>query len=271
MDSGRTNLEAELADAWARIDSLERELAAQTTEIERVTQDLDSLTYGVSHDLRSPLRAIDGFTRILEEDYSPQLDTEGRRHVVIIREAAKKLDRSIEGLVLLARISRHCSRQEEVDMFSLARVATEEVRRGRSDREASVTIQMMPPTLGDPALLLQLWLRLIDNAFKFTDRTHTARKEPRNIEIGSVPEANAPTYYIRENGVGFDMRYADKLFKVFQRLHGDREFSGDGIGLALAQRIVACHGGRIWAEAARDQGACFYFCLSADGLPVSGR
>jgi light-regulated signal transduction histidine kinase (bacteriophytochrome) len=253
-------LAKELSAAQARIASLEQELLARSLSAEVSAKELDSLTYGISHDLRAPLRAIEGFARILEEDYAPTLGTEGQGHLQVIRDAAKKLDRLIEGMLALSRVGRQALAPVEVDMAALAKKAVDDVRRARNAASTLVVLDELPPARGDSPLLQQLWLQLIDNAFKFSAHSNAPK-----IELSARIETKDAIYYVKDNGAGFDMRYASKLFNVFQRLHAEKEFPGVGVGLAIVSRIVSRHGGRVWAEAERDKGACFYFALPREG------
>src|SRR5579875_943595 len=201
-------------------------LAAQTVALEAANQDLEAFSYSVSHDLRAPLRAIDGFARILEEDHAARLDAEGRRVLKVIRDNAAQMGRLIDDLLALARL-------------------------GRKDLEAtSIDMTALVPAAGDPGMVRQVLANLLRNAWKFT----RGRAEP-SVEVSCAPNGTEVAYAVRDNGVGFDMAHADKLFGIFQRLHRTDEFEGNGIGLALVRRIVERHGGRVWAEAAPDRGA----------------
>jgi signal transduction histidine kinase len=250
----------ELRAAQARIHTLQQELETHSREADAAARELDALTYGISHDLRAPLRAIEGFARILEEDFGQPLGDEGQRHLTVIRDSAKKLDRLIEGLLALSRVSRQSIAGDDVDMTSLARRAAEDVCRTRGIGHNGLVVHDLPPTQGDPTLLRQVWTQLLDNAFKFTP----ADRKP-HIEVAGRSENAATVYQVTDNGTGFDMRYSSKLFNVFQRLHGEKEFPGVGVGLAIVHRIVTRHGGSVWGEGERDKGARFYFSLPARG------
>lgn len=260
MAAERDHAVEELRAAQARIHSLQQELELHSREADAAARELDALTYGISHDLRAPLRAIEGFARILEEDFGPPLGDEGQRHLTIIRDSAKKLDRLIEGLLALSRVSRQSLSDGDVDMTSLARRAADEVRRARGIGHNGLVLHDLPPARGDPTLLQQVWMQLLDNAFKFT----TADRKP-HIEVAGRTENAAIVYQVADNGAGFDMRYSSKLFSVFQRLHGEKEFPGIGVGLAIVHRIITRHGGSVWGEGERDKGARFRFSLPANG------
>jgi len=218
--------------------------------------ELEAFSYSVSHDLRAPLRAIDGFARILLEDHGGKLDAEGRRVADVIRTNTQRMGALIDDLLTFSRLGRTELVAAEVDMQRLARAVVEEQQGAAGERAVEVTMGALPPARGDRPLLRQVLVNLIQNAFKFT-RT----RSPSRIELGSQGNGNETVYYVRDNGVGFDMRYAGKLFGVFQRLHRAEEFEGTGVGLAIVQRIVHRHGGRVWAEGAVDAGATFYFTL----------
>jgi light-regulated signal transduction histidine kinase (bacteriophytochrome) len=256
----RARIEQELREANARILSLQQELAAHSLEADSATRELDALTYGISHDLRAPLRAIDGFARILEEDYAPSLGDEGLRHLHVIRDSAGKLERLIEGLLALSRVSRQRLSGVELDMTALARRAADDICRVRGIGQKALVVHDLPPARGDSTLLQQVWAHLLDNAFKFS----AAAAVPR-IEVAGQDENEHAVYVVKDNGAGFDMRYGSKLFNIFQRLHTEKEFPGVGAGLAIVHRIVSRHGGRVWAESEKNKGACFYFALPRDG------
>ncbi|MGH7569268.1 MAG: sensor histidine kinase [Gemmatimonadales bacterium] len=227
------------------------EMALRETNAE-----LEAFTYSVSHDLRAPLRAIDGFTRILLEDHGANLDTEGRRVADVIRANTHRMGALIDDLLTFSRLGRTELVAADVDMQRLAGAVVEELQGAAGERSLEISLGTLPPARGDRPLLRQVLLNLIQNAVKFT-RTRT----PSRIELGARADGNETVYFVRDNGVGFDIRYAGKLFGVFQRLHRAEEFEGTGVGLAIVQRIVHRHGGRVWAEGAVDAGATFYFSL----------
>ena len=231
---------------------IEEQLAQTNSELER-------FSYSVSHDLRAPLRAINGYAQAVLEDYATALDAEGQRFLGIIRDSAKRGGELIDALLSFSRLGRQPLAMEPVDLTELARGVVDELRRSAGVEGMDVIVDPLPPTRGDRTLLRQVLANVIGNAFKFT----RGRPHPQ-IEIGARREGQAVVYFVRDNGVGFDMRYADKLFGVFQRLHRADEFEGTGVGLALTQRIVQRHGGRIWADGKVDGGATFFFTLPGE-------
>ena len=229
-------------------------LAARTRELAAANRELDAFSYSVSHDLRAPLRAVDGFALMLEEDYASRLDDEGRRLLGVVRSGAQRMSQLIDDLLEFSTLARREMARERIDMGEVAREAAAEIVHGA----AAIEIAQLPPALGDRPLLKQVWVNLIGNAVKYSAKI----AQPR-VEVGARSEGTQTVYWVRDNGAGFDRRYAAKLFGVFQRLHKPEEFAGTGVGLAIVQRVVARHGGRVWAEAAPNQGACFYFTLPA--------
>lgn len=226
--------------------------AAETTN-----RELEAFSYSVSHDLRAPLRGIDGFSQVLLEDYSDKLDDEGKRHLARIRAGAQRMGQLIDDLIKLAGVTRSEFRPTRVDLSQLAREVAEGLQRQHPTRRVELIIGEELITEGDPALITILLDNLVANAWKFTSRLPEAR-----IEVGTSGEVDGrPVYFVRDNGAGFDMKYADKLFGAFQRLHTVAEFPGTGIGLATVKRVVHLHKGRVWAEAEVDRGATFYFTL----------
>ena len=234
----------------------EAELQARTAQVEAANKDLEAFSYSVSHDLRAPLRSIDGFSQALQEDYTARLDEEGRSHLRRVRAATKRMEQLIDDLLHLARVSRAELQSEPVDLSALARSIVAELRQREPRRAVEFACADRAPVRGDPRLLRIALENLLGNAWKFT-----LRRQPAHIEFGSVAQDGRPVYFVRDNGAGFDMAYAEKLFGPFQRLHGATEFPGSGIGLATVHRILQRHGGRVWAEAVVDGGATFYFTL----------
>ena len=235
---------------------LEERVVMRTAQLEAANKELESFAYSVSHDLRAPLRAIDGFCQILVTEHAPGLDGEPRRYLQRVSENTRKMGRLIDDLLQFSRLGRQAMTRQPVAMADLVRQCLEELQGEREGREVEVILGELPPCRADAALLKQVWLNLLANALKFT----RGRAEAR-IEAGSFARDGETVYFVRDNGVGFDMAYADKLFGVFQRLHRQEDYEGTGVGLALVQRIIHRHGGRVWAEAGPDRGAAFFFTL----------
>jgi len=240
-----------------RIQQLNRDLQQRTVELESINHELEAFSYSVSHDLRAPLRAIDGFSQILLEDHADTLNAEGRDSLQRVRSAAHRMGTLIDDLLNLSRVTRSELRPEEVDLSAIARNIAQELLGQDPERRAEFTIAADLRVLGDPRLLRIALQNLLDNAWKFTCGRPDAR-----IVFDVTQHQGKPAYFVRDSGVGFDMAYAGKLFGAFQRLHDAREFPGTGIGLAIVQRVIHRHGGRVWAESAVGQGATFYFTLS---------
>jgi PAS domain S-box-containing protein len=223
---------------------------------ETANRELEAFSYSVAHDLRAPLRGIDGFSKILLEDYSERLDEAGKRYLNKVRDSAQTMEELIKSLLALARVTQSEARHMQVDLSSLARGTATTLKATQPEREAEFIIADRLVGYGDSRLLGIVFENLLGNAWKFTGRQAKAR-----IEFGHSQETGQPVYFIRDNGVGFEMAYAEKLFGVFQRLHAATEFEGTGIGLATVQRIILRHGGRIWAEGEVNRGATFYFTI----------
>jgi len=238
---------------------LEQRVRERTAQLEYTNRELESFCYAVSHDLRSPLRAIDGFSQALLQDCHAQLPTDGQRFLKRIRAATLRMGQLIEDLLTLSKVSRGELTKVEVDLSDLARHVGADLAQREPGREVEVMVWEDMRPEADPRLLRAALENLIGNAWKFTSKAEHAR-----IEIGCLRDGRRATYFVRDNGVGFDMAYADKLFGAFQRLHSESEFSGTGIGLATVQRIVHRHGGRIWADAAPGKGATFFFTLAPE-------
>ncbi len=241
-------------------EELEQRVIERTTQFEIANKELEAFSYSVSHDLRAPLRAIDGYTRILVEEYEPHLDAEGKRVCAVIRQQTQRMGHLVDDLLAFSRLGRAQLRSVAIDMTTLVKAVFEGLTTSEERGRIDCHLDPLPPTMGDPTLIRQVWVNLLANAIKFS-----ANRERAVIEVGSQQSDGETIYYVRDNGAGFDMRYADKLFGVFQRLHSEREFAGIGVGLAIVQRIVHRHGGRVWAESELDQGAVFYFTLSWKG------
>jgi light-regulated signal transduction histidine kinase (bacteriophytochrome) len=265
LEQGRLRAEKKRADA--EIHALVVQLRERGRELEQANEELDSFSHSVSHDLRSPLRAIDGFARILAEDHRASLGAEGQQAVDVICDRARRMGQLIDALLRFSRLGRQAIRPQEVDMTALAREAVDEARRAAEPgRAIDVRVGDLSPVRGDPELLRQVWLNLVGNAVKFT-RT----RAPAIIEVASEARDGEVVFSVADNGVGFDPKYAAKLFGVFQRLHGASEFEGTGVGLALVQRIVHRHGGWVRAESTPDEGATFSFALArAETSPERG-
>jgi PAS domain S-box-containing protein len=242
-------------------DTTERRAAAvalktATEGMEAAIQELEAFSYSVAHDLRAPLRAIDGFSQALEEDCAGMLDAENREHLTRVRSSAQHMGRLIDGLLGLSRLSRGELAREKVDLTQLARDAVARLRESAPDRRVDLVIADGLEAVGDARLLAAALDNLIGNAWKFTSKS----SQPR-VEIGRQTDEHGTVFFVRDNGAGFDQAYAQKLFGAFQRLHSVTEFEGSGIGLATVQRIVRRHGGRIWAQGEVGHGATFYFTL----------
>jgi light-regulated signal transduction histidine kinase (bacteriophytochrome) len=236
------------------------DLAAANKQLAAALKELEGFAYSVSHDLRAPLRAIDGFSRILLEDYADRLDPEGRRVLNVVRDGTLKMSRLIDDILAFSRAARVEMKPEPVDMEALVRqTLTDELAMSLAGRAMPIEIGALPDAHGDRAMLRRVWMNLLDNAIKFTGLKPNGR-----ITVGATAGDGETVYSVSDNGVGFDMRYADKLFGAFQRLHG-AEFPGTGIGLAIVKRIVERHGGRVWAEGKVGDGATFYFALPTKG------
>ena len=236
---------------------LEEKIIQRTAQLQAVNKELESFTYSVSHDLRAPLRIIDGFGQILLEDYINKLDEDGQQHIEVIVKNARKMGRLIDDLLNFSKSGKAEMRMADVNMNELVGEATQLLTASGIRIPAQFIVHPLTKAKGDNNLLRQVWENLVSNAIKYSG----TQKDPA-IEIGMLADQALPTYYIKDNGAGFDMKYADKLFGVFQRLHKAEEFSGTGVGLALVQRIIFRHGGSIWAEARQNEGATFYFTLS---------
>ena len=237
-------------------DSLERRVLERTAELEVVNKELESFSYSVSHDLRAPLRAIDGFSRALLEDYAEQIDEVGQNYLARLCAASQNMAQLIDDLLNLSRVTRSEIRYESVNLSNLAREIAKKLRDSQPKRLVKFSIEEKVIVMGDERLLRIALQNLFDNAWKFTSKRAQAA-----IAFGQIRQGEKTEYFVRDDGAGFDMAYADKLFGVFQRLHSAKEFDGTGIGLATVQRIVHRHGGYIRAEAKVGEGAAFYFTL----------
>jgi light-regulated signal transduction histidine kinase (bacteriophytochrome) len=237
----------------------ERELSARLEErVQDRTAELESFTYSVSHDLRTPLRAIDGYTQLLQKKHAAPLDAEGRRLLRLVSEHTQKMGALIDDLLTLARLGRREMERARVDLEALAHETFSTLRdtHGDSRPHCSFEVQSLPPVYGDRSMLRHVFSNLLSNALKFTQREEAPR-----IEVGATERDGAPAYYVRDNGVGFDAERAEEVFGVFQRLHDDSDFEGTGVGLALVERVVRRHDGTVWAEGAEGAGATIFFTL----------
>jgi len=241
-------------------EELEQRVQERTAQLTAANKELEAFSYSVSHDLRVPLRSIDGFSQSLLDDYADKLDDEGKRLLHVVRDNARKMGQLINDILAFSRTGRKEMSVAEVDMESLAGAALDGLQQATGGRDLSVEIKPLPPARGDLSMLLQVWVNLLVNAIKFT-----RPKSPAHIEVGGTAEGEELVYYVKDNGIGFDMQYVDKLFGTFQRLHNADEFEGTGIGLAIVKRIIAKHGGRVWAEGRLNEGATIYFALPNKG------
>jgi signal transduction histidine kinase len=238
---------------------LERRVAERTAQLEAALRELESFSYSVSHDLRAPLRSIDGFSQALLEDYADKLDEEGRRNLEIVRHEVQRMGQLIDDLLNLARVTRVGMHRVKVDLGELAKTLATSLHQKEPERQVEFDIAENLQVVGDYNLLRIMLDNLVSNAWKFT-----SKKPLAHITIGREPGPEGPLFFVRDNGAGFDMAFVNKLFGAFQRLHSQVEFEGTGIGLATVQRIVARHGGRIWATGAVEAGATFYFSLPSE-------
>jgi len=239
-----------------QLQRLNEALVRQNEAVQLANRELESFSYSVSHDLRAPLRTIDGFSQILIEDYATGLDEQGRQYLSHVRVAAQRMAQLIDDLLGLARVTRAEIRRANVDLSALARRTVETLRAASPGRTVHFECSDGVRAQCDARLVAVLLENLLGNAWKFTSKRDDAR-----VEFGKIEHQGRPAYFVRDNGAGFDMNYAGKLFGAFQRLHSEGEFEGTGIGLATVQRVVLRHSGRIWAEGAVGAGATFYFTL----------
>ena len=236
---------------------LEDRVVERTAQLEAANKELEAFSYSVSHDLRAPLRAVDGFSQAVVEDYGAQLPPDGRRQLQVIRESAQKMGQLVDDLLSFSRLSRQPLKRQTVQVDHLVREVLIELQAGCPQRDVQITLGDLPRCQGDRALLQRVWVNLLSNALKYS-----GKREHPALEIGCLSQDDENVYFVRDNGTGFDMRYAGKLFGVFHRLHRAEDYEGTGVGLAIVQRVVHRHGGRVWAQAEVDCGATFFFTLA---------
>lgn len=247
------NLSLQQADA--QIKQLNADLQKNLEQLEAVNKELESFSYSVSHDLRAPLRIVSGQTGILLEDYEHSLDESAKRLLTGIRNNVLKMNTLIDDLLKFSKLGRREVQKSEIQIEKMVRETLEEIGKSTPHR-ADVRIAPLLPAKADHNLLTQVWANLLSNAVKYS-----SKKEKPTVEISCEQQDDAIVYAVKDNGAGFNMTYADKLFGVFQRLHAPSEFEGTGVGLAIVQRIIAKHGGKVWAEGIENEGATFYFSL----------
>ncbi len=241
-------------------EELEQRVTDRTIQLQAANQELEAFSYSVSHDLRAPIRSINGFTNILLEDYAPKLDEDGKKYCSLILDSAKQMEHLVDDLLAFSRLSRTEMQNSVINMKTMANKVYEEMSDSLDNDRIQFTIADICNALGDPSMLKQVWINLISNAVKYS-----SKKEQAVISVTCRKEQGKCVFCIRDNGVGFDMKFSDKLFVVFQRLHSAREFEGTGVGLAIVQRVIHRHGGEVWAEGEVGNGAAFYFSLPSKG------
>ncbi|MDQ3073505.1 MAG: ATP-binding protein, partial [Bacteroidota bacterium] len=237
-------------------EELEQKVVIRTTQLETANKELESFSYSVSHDLRAPIRAINGYTKILIEDYTQALDEDGVKVLNSILHNSKKMGELIDDLLAFSKLGRKQVTFSDIRMADLVKVIVGEVMIEEGENIPEFNVLDLPPAKGDQSLIKQVWINLISNAVKYSKH-----KPQTKIEIGAFEKDNMIVYYVKDNGAGFDMQYYNKLFGVFQRLHSQEEFEGTGIGLAIVQKIIQRHYGTAWAESVLNEGTTFYFSL----------
>ena len=231
-------------------------MRSYATQLEAANKELEAFSYSVSHDLRAPLRSLDGFSQALLEDYHDRLDDTGRDFLQRVRAASQRMGTLIDDLLSLSRVTRGDLQVEKVDLSALATALAAELQRSDPQRDVRFAIAPDLVARGDPGLMRLVLQNLLGNAWKFT-----GKRSPAHVEVGSMAHDGGRAFFVQDDGAGFDMAYAAKLFGAFQRLHASDEFPGSGIGLATVQRIIHRHGGQVWAEGTPGRGATFYFTL----------
>jgi PAS domain S-box-containing protein len=264
--AGRPNrLLGVLTDVTA-LKHAEEQARTLATQLQDANKELESFNYSVSHDLRAPLRVMDGFSRIVVKEYAAQLDNEGRRMLGLIRSEAQRMGLLLDDLLAVSRLSRQRLEPTKIDMSAMAQEVFQEQAAHEPTRQLRLDLLPLPPAYGSEEMIRKVWVKLLSNAIKFTKRRPMAE-----IEVGTeVGEDGGTVYYVKDNGTGFDMRHVSRLFAIFQRLHSADEFPGTGGGLALVKAIMQRHGGRVWAKGEVDQGATFYFALPPRPLQSQG-
>jgi signal transduction histidine kinase len=269
MEADKNRLMAQLRDgllqreaAEERIRALNEQLKRHVDELAAANRELEAFNYSVSHDLRVPLRFIKSYSEMVMEEHAAGLDEEGGRLLASIRSHALKMDELINALITLSQAGSRELHISPLDMEQLARAAFDELKAALAEREVRFTVHPLPPAGGDLLLVRQVFSNLLRNALKFT-----RSREIAEIEIGGRAEDFENIYFVKDNGAGFDMQFSEKLFRAFQRLHSQKEFEGTGIGLSIVQRIVLRHGGRVWGEGKKDEGATFYFSFPRSAIP----
>ncbi|HEY8936759.1 MAG TPA: response regulator [Cyclobacteriaceae bacterium] len=247
-----------LEKAEVEIKQLNSDLQTNLMQLESINKELESFSYSISHDLRAPLRAISGYAKMVEEDFGETLGIDGNRLLKIIQNNVIKMNKLIDGLLQFSRSGKKEVSKSEIDMEGIVQHVIHDIRDSIKDH-VKISVNKLSPAFADNMLITQVWVNLISNAVKYS-----STKEHPQIEIGSTKNDHSITFFVKDNGAGFSMDYADKLFGVFQRLHSAEEFEGTGVGLAIVQRIITRHGGRVWAEAQVDNGATFYFSLPSN-------
>ena len=254
-------LQATQAETMQLNESLDRRVAERTAELAAANRELEAFSYSVSHDLRAPLRAMDGFSRILVQEHGPQLVPEAQRYLQLVRDNAIQMGHLVDDLLNFSRLSRQPIQKQPVAPELLVQQALKDLGNEQEGRRVEISVGALPICQGDPALLKQVFLNLLGNSLKYTRKRDVASIDIGYWDEGDSHNPGKGVYFVKDNGIGFDMRQADNLFGVFQRLHRSQDYEGTGVGLAIVQRIIHRHGGRIWAEAEVDKGAIFYFTL----------